>query len=198
MKSLQRHGCTAWTDEVLNAIVDIGKKRGIVEIGCGNGQWARALVERYNEYSAGNNLYRKKKFEFVLAYDDQSDLPLDKTVFNKKTQIHKDYFYGKVRPCGADFNNTLRHWECRGRILLLVYPSPGPMALQAVQQYASASEMNDTVIFVGEGRGGANANADLFDLFENGEWVLMKVIDVKSLGSKGYEKLYILKRNISK
>ena len=55
--------------------------------------------------------------------------------------------------------------------------------------------MNDTVVFVGEGRGGANANDDLFNLFENGEWTLMKVAQVKPLGSKGYEKLYILKRH---
>jgi hypothetical protein len=174
----------------------MGKERGVVEIGAGNGQWARALMDRYKESSAGQDLYRKKKFDFVLAYDDQSDLPLDQTVFNKKTKIHHDYFYNKVQRCGADFSNTLRKFECRGRILLLVYPPPGPMAFQAVDQYISASPMNDTVIFVGEGRGGANANNDLFDLFENGEWVLTNVMNVIPLGSKGYEKLFILKRRI--
>ena len=174
--------------------MDIGKDRGVVEIGAGNGQWARAIMEHYKENSAAA-LYPKKKFDFVLAYDDQSELPLDQTVFNKKTKIHHDYFYDKVKKCGADFNNTLRQWECRGRVLLLVYPSPGPMAIRAVKQYSAASAMNDTVVFVGEGRGGANANDELFDLFENGEWVLTNVMQVKPLGSKGYEKLYVLKRN---
>ena len=178
---------------MLDAINDMGKDRGIVEIGAGNGQWARALMERYKE-SGNPDLYRKKKFDFVLAYDDRSELPLDQKVFNKKTKIHHDYFYDKVRQCGEDFSNVLRHWECRGRILLLVYPSPGPMALRAVQQYSAASSMNDTVISVGEGRGGANASEDLFELFENGEWVLMKVMEVKPLGSKGYEKLFVLQR----
>lgn len=68
------------------------------------------------------------------------------------------------------------------------------MALDAVEQYASASNMNDTVVYVGEGRGGANANEDFFGYFERNGWVLVKVMKVKPLGSKGYESLYILRR----
>lgn len=190
---VHRHGCTAWTEEVLDAIVELGKDRGVVEIGAGNGQWARALMERYTHK---NKSFPKKKFDFVLAYDDKSELPLDQQIFTKKTKIHHDFFYDKVQQCGTDFSNVLRRFECRGRILMLVYPPPGSMAIDAVQQYTSASERNDTVIFVGEGRGGANASDALFDLFENGEWVLVSTIRVVALGSKGYEKLFVLRRQV--
>lgn len=196
---VHRHGCTAWTDEVLATLFELGKDRGLVEIGAGNGQWARALTEHYDKKIPAVLKQAKKKkkmFDFVLAYDDQSDLPLDQQIFNKQTKIHHTYFFHQVQPCDPNnFSNTLRQWECRGRMLMLIYPPPGSMALDAAQQYASASEeMNDTVIYVGEGRGGANANDDFFDYLESGGWTLMNMMKVKSLGSKGYEHLYILKR----
>jgi hypothetical protein len=189
----------------LDTIIELGKDRGIVEIGAGNGQWARALMDRYHQSTLinapttseiRNNQQRrnKKKFDFVLAYDNKSELPLDQTVVHKKTQIHRDFFYDKVQKCNDNFSNVLRHWECRGRILLLVYPPPGSMAVDAIVQYVSASQRNDIVIYIGEGRQGANANDDLFDQLENGEWILRKELEVKPFGSKGYEKLYVLQR----
>lgn len=42
----QRYGCTGWTDDVLDALFELGDSRGYVEIGAGNGQWARALTDR--------------------------------------------------------------------------------------------------------------------------------------------------------
>jgi hypothetical protein len=190
---LQRHGCTGWTEEVLDTIIELGRDRGVVEIGAGNGQWARALMGRAQS-ATPNNQQSKKKFDFVLAFDDKSELPLDHV--HKKTQIHRDFFYDKVQKCNDNFSNVLRHWECRGRILLLVYPPPGSMAVDAIVQYVSASQMNDTVVYVGEGRKGANGNDALFDQLENGEWVLLRVLEVKPFGSKGYEQLHVLQRRI--
>jgi hypothetical protein len=79
------------------------------------------------------------------------------------------------------------------------------MAVETVEAYANANSKNDTVVFVGEGRGGANANDELFDylLGRDGEsnttikkqWALMKVMDVRpSPGGKGYEKLFVFQR----
>ena len=87
---------------------------------------------------------------------------------------------------------------------------------------SSGDWRNDIVIYVGEGRGGANANDEFFDYFLgtsntatttttttttptttdnndessiNSSWVLEKVMTVKSCpGGKGYEKLFILRR----
>ena len=199
---LVRYGCTGWTDKVLETIVDICETRGIVEIGAGHGQWARALTDTYERRSnhidgaTQDQLRRKeKKFDFCLAYDDMSNLPLNTHIYNPYTQPHHDYF-GSVRKLDRhSLPRLLQSWSCRGRVLLLVYPPEGSMALDIVQYYINAAPENDTVIFVGEGRGGANGNDDLFDLFEGGDWVLLNVMDVQNPpGDKGYEKLFILQR----
>jgi hypothetical protein len=199
---LVRYGCTGWNDKVLDTILEVSSARGIVEMGAGHGQWARALSEAYVEQQQESSSSppagkRKKHFDFVLAYDDNSDLPLNTHIYNPYTQPHHDYF-GNVRKLETknDMLKVLRSWACRGRVLLLVYPPPGDMATQIVTSYVEASpEDNDTVIFVGEGRGGANGNNSLFDYFERGDWELLEEMDVqRPPGDKGYEKLYILRR----
>jgi len=188
----QRYGCTGWTDKVLNALIELANSRGFVEIGAGNGQWARALTERYNDWGIPST--SNKAFEFVLAYDDMSELPLSPEIYHQHTQPAHDYFYSRVRKSDS-VESVLRQWSCRGRVLLLVYPSPGPMAVESVKAYAELGSENDTVVYVGEGRGGANASEDLFDYFESGDWAIMQVLPVKPQpGGKGYEKLYILQK----
>jgi hypothetical protein len=191
---LLQYGCTGWTEEVLLEIVQLCE-RGLVEMGAGHGQWARALSDTYAKL-VGDENKTGKQFDYVLAYDDMSGLPLNTHIYNQYTQPHHDYF-GNVKKLEnkTDMTKILRSWACRGRALLLVYPSPGDMALSAVQEYVSAASENDTIIYVGEGRGGANGNDALFDFFENGNWVLLKVMKVQTPpGDKGYEKLYILQR----
>lgn len=213
---LERYGCTGYTDEVLDAIVEVaGDERGIVEIGAGNGQWARALTDRHIGITGKERQRKKKKksFDFVLAYDDMSALPLNPQIYHKRTKPHHDYFYDEVRPCGSDdLASVLRRWECRGRVLLLVYPSPPSpqhggkkrcMSADALGAYVDASPLNDTVVYVGEGRGGANAGDGFFDILEGGgrgsddAWVLLSVLPVKPFGSKGYEKMYVFKRIVA-
>jgi hypothetical protein len=53
---------------------------------------------------------------------------------------------------------------------------------------------NDTIVYVGEGRGRANADGAFFDLLESGDWVLVQVMPVQSFGDKGFKKMYVLKR----
>ena len=191
---LERYGCTGWTEDILVNLLELDATRGFVEIGAGNGQWARVLNDRFREteYAAQQ---KKRNFEFCLAYDNMSQLPLNPDIYHKHTQPYHDYFYSNVQPCES-ISNTLMHWRCRGRILLLVYPSPDDMAVTAIQEYAQISTLNDTVVYVGEGRGGANANGTFFDYLENGEWILWQILPVKSFGTKGFEKLYIFKRRI--
>jgi hypothetical protein len=188
-----RYGCTGWTDDVLDALFELGDSRGYVEIGAGNGQWARALTDRYKQELL-NTSSNNKMFEYVLAYDDMSELPLSPEIYHEHTQPAHDYFYSRVQKCDS-IQAVLGKWPCRGRILLLVYPPPGPMAMETVKTYAELGPENDTVVFVGEGRGGANANNELFDYFESGDWAILRVLPVKPQpGGKGYEKLYILQR----
>mmetsp|Transcript_16356 Transcript_16356/g.35529 ORF Transcript_16356/g.35529 Transcript_16356/m.35529 type:complete len:435 (+) Transcript_16356:41-1345(+) len=199
---LIRYGCTGWTEDVLDYIVALASDRGIVEIGSGNGQWARAILDRHEEMvsNISNNGIgtndrgrRRKTFELVLPYDDMSDLPLSPKVYHRHTQPHSDYMMD-VRKCNSP-TEVLRKWESRGRILMLVFPPPGPFALDCVKAYVDTYEGNDTVIYVGEGRGGANGNEELFTYFCGGDWALEKVMDVKpSPGGKGYERMFVLRK----
>jgi hypothetical protein len=204
---LQRYGCTGWTEEIVTVLLDLAATRGIVEIGAGHGQWSRVLNDRYKQqqkqaFSSSSSspntgtptTHSSKHFDFVLAYDDMSELPLDARIYNDRTQPYHDFFDSQVRKSHS-VESVLQQWQCRSRVLLLVFPPPGDMAFHAASAYVDVSPVfNDTIVYVGEGRGGANADDDFFDLLESGDWVLVKVMPVQSFGDKGFEKLYVLKR----
>jgi hypothetical protein len=189
---MAKYGCTGWTDAILDELVRLAEKRGIVEIGAGHGQWARAVTEHFTKVIPDED--RPKAFDFVLAYDDMTELPLSTSVYHKHTQPAHDYFFSKVNQ-SKDIHSVLRQWSCRGRVLMLVYPPPGAMARESIEAYTEMGPENDTVVYVGEGRGGSTADASLFDYFESGHWALVKVMNVQTQpGDKGYEKLFIFKR----
>lgn len=185
-----RYGCTGWTTAILEKMLQLAKSRGIVELGAGHGQWSLALTTHYDKLVQD----KVRSFDFCLAYDDMSELPLSTKVYHKHTQPAHDYFFPKVQKC-SDAISVFRQWTTRGRVLLIVYPPPGSMALETIKAYVQMGPENDTVVYVGEGRGGSTANEALFDYLENGDWELVEVMDVKTQpGGKGYEKLFILKR----
>lgn len=207
---LIQYGCTGYTDEILQYLVQTFGHRGLVEVGSGNGQWARALSD-YHELMQKQLSQNtpNKSWEFILAYDNMKQLPLSPKVYHKQTLPANKFFFDKVK-CASHIDAVQ---GSRGRVLLLVYPPPGPMALETVEAYLNASlgysgsYKNDTVIYVGEGRGGANANGAFFDYFLGGDegsnglkggqrqWVLDKVMDVQNCpGDKGYEKLFVFRR----
>jgi len=201
---LIQFGCTGYTEEIIIYLLELCRSRGIVEIGAGNGRWARQLTDRYSQEKQNLKLGSQRIWDFVLAFDDMTNVPLSPKIYHNLTQPSKDFFFTRVRKCSSHID-AVRRIECRGRVLLLVYPPPGPMALETVEAYVNAyPEGNDTVIYVGEGKGGANANDAFFDYFLRGEsrpndrknrWCLMKVINVHPpLGGKGYERLFVLKR----
>ncbi len=195
---LIRYGCTGFNDSILKRVLDLCATRGLVEVGAGHGQWQRALNDAYNEAQDDTSNNQKRKFDFVLAYDDNSELPLNTHIYNQYTQPHHDHF-GSVQKLESpgDLARVLRSWACRGRALLMVYPPPGPMAIDTLKLYAEASPENDTLIYVGEGRGGANGDETFFDFLESGEWILIDILDVtRPPGDKdkGCERLYILQK----
>ena len=211
---VMQYGCTGYTEAIIHYLLHNFASRGIIEVGAGNGQWARALNDSYNKqsnFANDNPTTTSASWEFVLAYDTMEQLPLPPTVYHKNTLPANKYFYNKVK----QLSHLEAVRESRGRVLLLVYPPPGPMAVEAVRAYLDAScghyggVQNDTVVYVGEGRGGANANDEFFDLFlscekeDDGDqrqecWVIEKVMDViASPGGKGYEKLFVFRREVS-
>jgi hypothetical protein len=234
---LEQYGCTGYTDTVLDCIVQHGEwHKGIVEMGAGNGQWARAISDRWSERrlrERRETLIKKSygpSHHAVLAYDDMSQLPLDPEVYHERTKVAHDHF-GTVRPLlggggregGGDGDDAIHHktddngalaaeedalrytlqqWQCRERVLLLVYPPPGSdMAVQCARAYADLKQNDHTILYVGEGRGGATANDAFFDYLESSStttadgWWICQVLDVHPFGSKGYEKLYVLKKS---
>lgn len=205
---LMKYGCTGYTDEIISFIVELCRERGIIEIGAGNGQWARVIHDYYGSLlsSSGKRpeqMTGRTKTSFIAAYDNMSDLPLKPKIYHELTQPAHDYFYPNVQKCDNPVDEV-RRFTNRGRVLMLVFPPPGPMAFETVKGYASISpDENDTVIYVGEGKGGANADDSFFKYFtEHKEhtggkyrWCLVSTMDVKpSPGGKAYEKLFVLKR----
>lgn len=204
---LERYGCTGWTNEVLEALMEIGggggftsggSGSGYVEIGAGNGQWARVLTDRYKQQQRLQQQHEfktTKHYDFVLAYDNGSSLPLRRALYHR-SRPEREHFYPHVWPLVAGtVAATVRQWPCRGRVLLLVYPpTQSDLALSAVQAYDAVA--GHTIVYVGEGRGGANADAAFFDYLEDPAraWYLDRVMDVASFGSKGHEKMFVLRK----
>jgi hypothetical protein len=127
---LQRYGCTGWTEDIVSLLLDLAARRGIVEIGAGQGQWSRILKDRYKQQQQLLQQQNSSKhFDFVLAYDDMSELPLDARIYNNRTQPYHDYFDSQVRKSDS-VESVLQQWETRGRVLLLVFPPPSDMAVK--------------------------------------------------------------------
>lgn len=214
---LIRYGCSGFNENILRRLVELFATHGLVEVGAGHGQWQKALTDAYGQkqfassrenssgssgdgihraYTARGNTEGKKKFDFVLAYDNNSDLPLNTHIYNQYTQPHHEYF-GCVKKVDSniDLERVLRSWSCRGRALLIVYPPPGSMAIDVLKIYTDAAPENNMLIYVGEGRGGANGDEAFFDFLEHEGWILIDIMEVlRPPGDKGCEKLYILKK----
>ena len=194
---LEKHGCVQATSEILNLINDLTKtensekKRGIIEMGIGFGQWARQLVDLFNID--------------IVAFDNLTNLPLDPRTHNTRSDGYAKYFYqSKVRYGDASVfrnENLKKQYHIDGRILMLIFPDPNSMAIDCLTGYVESSKLNDTLIYVGEGRGGANANDNFFDELEtvdtngNPKWLLLETRKPNAFGEKGYERFFIFKKN---
>jgi hypothetical protein len=203
---LVRFGCTGFTTEILQYLVKNFGHRGVIEIGAGNGQWARALTDYHKEFEQQTPNSSPKSWQFVLAFDNMEELPLSPKIYHN-TIPEKEHFYD-VKKCASHIGAVQ---GARGRVLMLVYPPPGPMAFQTVLAYLRASPgydgsyKNDTVVYVGEGKGGANADDSFFDFIlgckhgenqdaEKSQWVVEKVMAVTpSPGGKGWEKMFVFR-----
>ena len=178
---VERFGCVGWTDA---ALAEIAKHSPIVEMGAGKGQWQRALTERGAD---------------VLAYDDRSAVPgtnePEPTTFFSRTKapgrrrrgeaFSSRDFFGVVRR--GDERKLRSFWVRRAdRTLLVVYPE-GDLLVKCPQNYDGA-----VVLFVGEGRGGVNGSADVFDYVEK-RFDVEKSLPVRPFGD-GHEKLWVLRR----
>ena len=184
-KHLERYGCATYNSEVLTKISSTAlNKRGVIEIGAGNGQWARVLAS--SQY----------KFD-IISFDNMYSLPLNTSLYHARTKPAHDFF-SKAIMQGDErvlLKTSPAFKEIVGRVLLIVFPDSGDMARNCLRNYKEASEENDTFIYVGEGRGGANGDEAFFDMLEGGEWELESVTDMVPFGvNKGFEKMFVFNR----
>ncbi len=135
--------------------------------------------------------------DYIVAYDDESAIPLNPEIYHKLTKSARDYFFQVQK---LDGSTAVKQIKNRGKILLLVYPAPGNMALDIVKSYAQFPE-NNLLVFVGEGLGGANGNSDFFEYLKNvdedgNSWVLLESLNVPQVegGGKGGEKVFIFQK----
>ena len=134
---LDEFGCAAWTPEALASVRRWAGGAGVVEVGAGAGKWAAALR------AAGVD---------VRAFDDESELP-DPGPEARAAGAAAEVELGDER--------VLARRDLYRRALLLVFPPRGPMAGNCLAAY-----QGDTLIYVGEGRGGVNGDAAFFDALE--------------------------------
>lgn len=188
--------CSGFTPEILDYLMELGKERGFVEIGAGNGQWAQALTDCHVGCCERNIKQTPRKasssWEFVQAYDNMKELPLSPQIYHSKTIPAHKHFYPNVKHCTSH-----------------MFPPPGPMARETIQAYINAHKEDDTVVYVGEGKGGANGDDELFDYLlgkagasdeQSGggavKWELLKIMYVRVCpGGKGYEKMFVFRRS---
>ena len=130
------------------------------------------------EIGAGSGQWQKalkEKGADCLSFDNQSALPME-----------------GLPPVGevsvGDEKEIAKH---RKRTLMLVYPGPTDMAINALNSYKG-----NRLLYVGESRGGINANEAFFDALEKG-WDVEKVVEVEPFPD-GFEVLWVMKRRKGK
>lgn len=183
---VRKYGCVAWTPNALDAISELGHP--IVEVGAGDGQWARALREH-------------TKVVDVVAYDDGTALPSSSfggMSSNANDGSAKGGLLARARGAGTGQQQGVRlgvdgrtaaarHPD---RALLLVAPPPGRAAAGWLDAYRG-----DVVLFAGEGRGGAHADEEFFATLER-FFTLVRTEPLQPFPG-GCEKLWILQRKQS-
>jgi hypothetical protein len=126
------------------------------------------------EIGAGSGQWQKaikERGADILAFDNQSALPMEGL--------------GNIGDVAVGDEKEVPKY--RKRCLLLVYPGPNDMALNALKLYKG-----DRLLYVGESRGGINANEAFFDALEKG-WEVEKVVNVLPFPD-GFEVLWVLRR----
>ncbi|CAE7394402.1 unnamed protein product [Symbiodinium natans] len=159
------YGNVKWTEAAMQLVA---RHSPLVEVGAGEGQWQSELRRRGAD---------------VTAFDDHSS----PSRFGEGAKTSR-LAVGGADVQQADAEEAMR--RSQGRTLLLVYPPPGPMAMRCLARYAG-----DALLYVGEGRGGVNADGPFFDALSVG-WKLEETVELDNLPGS-YEKLYHLQRSAS-
>mgnify|MGYP002803428389 CR=1 FL=1 len=135
----------------------------LVEVGAGEGQWQAELRRRGADVVAFDNHSSPSRFDAAAS-----------RIVVPGAEVQQ-----------ADAGAAVS--QSAGRTLLMVYPPPGEMAVRCLQCYKG-----ETLIYVGEGRGGVNGDNTFFDLLAE-KWKLEDTMSLDTL-PWSYESVYVLKR----
>ncbi|KAK3276193.1 hypothetical protein CYMTET_15718 [Cymbomonas tetramitiformis] len=127
------------------------------------------------EIGAGKGHWQRKLSDMgadVLAFDTDESVP---------RATAPNVMQGDVKL--GDERQIRKH---RNRALFICYPE-GEMANKCLDKYSG-----EYLLYVGEGRGGVNANDAFFDMLER-DWVCEKIVEVRPF-PECFEKLYVMRR----
>ena len=167
---LDQYGCAKWTPEALATIAELSP---LIELGAGQGTSLMETKTLATVTVMCLGQWQKALTEMgadVLAYDNDSSLQPSTTPV------------GRVL---AGDESKLPWYPLH--TLLLVYPPDSDMASEALKQYHG-----DYLVYVGEARGGVNADDGFFEALEQG-WDCVVKLDLEPF-PRCYERLYVLRR----
>lgn len=123
----------------------------------------------------------------IVAFDDFSHIPALTAAYDGSNNeavaaALAEYMVGKVKH--GNQSEIAKHPK---RTLLLCYPPPSPLAAACLELYKGKK-----LVYVGEGRGGCNANAKFFDVLQS-DWEIEQEVKLKPFVG-GLERLYVLRR----
>jgi hypothetical protein len=224
-----KYGCATYTPQALQLIADSVKKskyKGIIEIGAGDsfalfplsltlpgyGQWSRVLQDKYHldimAFDSFSNLPSILYQSSSSPSSSSSPLPSDDLI---SQFIFPSVQKGTARVLDRTITEqTHDDFNISRRALMIIYPDPGKMAYDSLIKYSENDSLfwNDLFIYVGEGRGGVNAENTFFDTLEglNSEgkryqWRLLHTCPLQPFGGqnkKGFERLFIFRRELAK
>lgn len=154
----------AWAIPCKAALEAITKEGPIVEVGAGSGYWAHLLSQMGCD---------------IIAYDIEKE---NRYALSGPTNFHHRWF----EVIQGDEKSAARHPD---RALFLCWPPYGEtMAYKCLKSYKG-----DTVIFVGEDKGGCNGDDKFFDHLEEHFHEVESIEIPVWLGL--HDRLYIFKRN---
>lgn len=157
-------GNVKWTDAAMQLVT---RYSPLVEVGAGLGQWQAELVRRGADAAAFDDFSSPGRWAERAQAGAEPALSPGAVVQR------------------ADAEEAVA--RSPGRTLLLVYPPAGAMAARCLARYAGS-----VLLYVGEGRGGVNADDGFFDALAR-DWSLEVAQALDPLPGS-FEKLYVLQR----
>jgi len=145
-KYVKQYGCIAWTNDALECIKGYSP---IIELGAGQGLWAKELKKRYG------------KEINIVAFDNYSS-PVP------HVQKADNVIFGN--------ENQLLEKKYKQHTLFLCYPpltQDSDLGIKCLNMYKG-----DVIIYCGEGRRGSNCSEEFFDILEK-KFTIKKVITLK-------------------